>query len=166
MNKNLQQDDKSRSQLKREYRELKELGAQLAGLSRGQLRAIPMSEDTRDTLTATHGMARNAIQRQLRYIASLLAEEDIPAIRAALAGELQPHVREVAALHEAENWRDRLLSHDPSQLSAFVEQYPGCDLTHIRRLVTIAGKERELAKPPKSARLLFRYLRQLFEEEG
>jgi len=160
------QDEKSRSQVKREFRELKELGIQLAGLPEGQLRAMPLSEKTLDALLATREMARNALQRQYRYVSSLLAREDVTTLRAVLAGELQPHAEEVAVLHEAEGWRDKLLAADPSQLTAFVERHPECDRTHLRRLVRQAKKERDLEKPPRSARQLFRYLKQLLEAKA
>lgn len=163
MNEHSQQDEKSRSQIKREFRGLKELGVQLAGLSKGQLRAIPLSDGTREALLATKTMTRSALQRQYRHLTSLLVEEDVDAIRAALAGELKPHADEVAAMHEADRWRDDLLSADESRLAAFVERYPACDRTHLRQLVRNAQREAERGKPPKSARLLFRYIRQLSE---
>ncbi|MBD3867594.1 MAG: DUF615 domain-containing protein [Acidobacteria bacterium] len=165
MSKKPLQEDKSRSQMKREYGELKDLAKQLAALSRGQLRAVPMSDDTRDALLATHAMPRNALHRQYRYLASLLVEEDIETIRAGLAGELRPHSEEVDAFHEMEQWRDRLLSDGPGALDEFVQRYPGCDLEQLRLLIKSAGKERDLNKPPRSARQLFRYLRQLSETE-
>jgi ribosome-associated protein len=158
--KDSQEEDKSRSQLKREFREVKELGIQLAGLSEGQLKAIPLSDKTREALMATKGMARNALQRQYRFISSRLEKEDVTAIKAALAGALQPHAEEVANLHEAERWRDRLLSDDGSQIAAFTEQFPQCDRTHLALLVQQAKKERDLDQPPRSARQLFRYIRQ------
>lgn len=161
MSKDPQQDEKSRSEVKREFRELKDLGIRLAGLSKGQLRAIPLSDKTRDALVAAQAMTRTALQRQYRYLSSLLAEEDLAAIHAALAGALKPHADQVAALHEAEQWRDRLLSDDESALAAVMERYPDCDRTHLRRLVRNAMKEREQDSPPKSARQLFRYLREL-----
>ena len=120
MSKNSQQDEKSRSQVKREFRELKELGKQLADLSKGQLRAMPLSVGTREALLAAKGMTRSALQRQYRRLSSLLAEEDVAALRAHLTGELQPHDEEVAALHDAEHWRDRLLSADEGQLAALL----------------------------------------------
>jgi ribosome-associated protein len=132
-------------------------------LSNGQLSAIPLSEETRAAVLAAQGMARNALQRHYRYLSSLLAEEDVAAIRAALAGELQPHVEDVAKLHEAERWRDALLSGDERQLAAFVERYPPCDRAHVRLLVGHARRELELGKPPKSARELFRYVRRLLD---
>ena len=165
MTENSQQDEKSRSQIKREFRELKDLGIRLAGLSKGQLRAIPLSDGTRDALLAAKGMTRTALQRQYRHVSSLLAREDVAAIRAALAGQLQPHAREVAALHEAERWRDKLLSADEGQLAAFAERYPECDRTHLGQLVRNAKNERDLNKPPRSARQLFRYLRQLVGQQ-
>ena len=82
-----QQNEKSRSQIKREFRDLKDLGIRLAGLSRGELLAIPLSEKTRDALLAAKGMTRAALQRQYRYLSALLVEEDVAAIRAALPGK-------------------------------------------------------------------------------
>ena len=161
-----QYDDKSRSQIKREFRELKELGIQLSTQTKGQLRALPLTEKTLEAVLASHGMARNSLQRHYRYLSSLLAKEDVDAIKAALAGAAQPHVKDVAELHEAERWRDLLLSADETQLARFVERYPECDRTQVRLLVRNAKKELELNKPPKSARLLFRYLKSLIEPAG
>lgn len=156
-------DAKSRSQIKRDFRALKELGIRLAGLSKEQLGAIPLSDETRAAVLAAQGMARNALQRHYRYLSSLLREEDVAAIRGALGDELRPHVEDVANLHEAERWRDTLLSGDESQLAVFVERYPQCDRAHVRLLVRNARKELDLVKPPRSARLLFRYVRRLLD---
>ena len=86
MIKNPLQDEKSRSQVKRDIRALKDLGIQLAALSKGQLRDIPLSEETRAAVLAAQGIARNALQRHYRYISSLLAEEDVATIKTALSG--------------------------------------------------------------------------------
>ena len=164
--KDSQLDEKSRSQIKRDIRALKDLGIRLAGLSKGQLSAIPLSEKTRAALLAAQGMARNALSRHYRYLSSLLAEEDVAAIRTALTGPLQPQVQEVAKQHEAERFRDELLSGDERQLAAFVTRYPECDRTHVRFLVRNARKELDGGKPPRSARLLYRYLRRLSDPQG
>jgi ribosome-associated protein len=159
--KDSRQDEKSRSQVKRDFRALKDLGIRLAGLPQGQLREIPLSEKTREALRAAHGMARNALQRHYRYLSSLLAEEDVAAIRTALTGELQPHREDVEEQHEAERLRDELVSGDERQLAAFVRRYPECDRARVRLLARDARKELDLGKPPRSARLLYRYLRRL-----
>ena len=46
----------------------------------------PLSEATRDAVLAARKMTRSALQRQYRYLSSLLAREDVAAIRAALTG--------------------------------------------------------------------------------
>ena len=117
-------------------------------------------------MLAAQEMTRTALQRQYRHLASLLAAEpNVADIRAALAGELQPHAYESATLIQAERWRDRLLSADDSQLAAFMERFPGCDRTLVRQLVRNARKEQELEKPPRSARKLFRYIKQLSDPQ-
>jgi ribosome-associated protein len=156
-----QEERKSRSQIKREFLELKELGKQLVALSAGQLRTIPLSQGTREAVLAAKEMTRAALQRQLRHLAHLIEEEDVASIRDGLSGALQPHAEEVATLHEAEHWRDELLAGDDDLLARFIEQHPACDRQHLRQLVRNARKERDLDKPPKSARLLFRYLKGL-----
>lgn len=167
MIKNSDEDDKSRSQVKREFQELKVLGIKLTALSKGQLKAMPMSDRTREALLAAKGMKRTALQRQYRHLISLISEEeDIDTIRAALAGNLQPHVDEVAAVHDAEQWRDKLLSDDESRFEAFTERHRTCDRLRLRQLVRNAKKERELQKAPKSARLLYKYVKQLIDERG
>jgi ribosome-associated protein len=158
-------DEKSRSQIKREFHALKELGKRLAGLSKGQLRSIPLSQETHAAVLATEGLTRSALQRHYRHLSSLLAQEDVAAIRVALTGVLQPHAADVAKLHEAEHWRAKLLSADERQLAAFVERHPECDRAHLDLLVRNAKKERVFDKPARSARLLFRYLMQLSDDK-
>jgi ribosome-associated protein len=160
-----EQDEKSRSQIKRDFRALKDLGIRLSGLSKGQLQKIPLSEETREAVLAAQGMARNALQRHYRHLSSLLAKDDVAAIRTALTGEVQPAIKSVAEHHEVERLRDELVSGDERRLAAFVERYPECDRNHVRLLARNARNERERDKPPRSARLLYRYLRRLADAQ-
>lgn len=124
---------------------------------------MPLSDKTLEALLATSAMTRGALQRQYRYLASLLSDEDTTTLRTTLAGELKPTAEKVAAFHETEYWRKRLLSADENQLAEFIENYPECDRTHLHQLVRNAKRERDQAKPPKSTRQLFRFLRELLE---
>lgn len=160
------QESKSRSQIKREFQQLQALGKQLVALSAGQLRAVPLADETREAIRAAGAMTRGALKRQLKRIGSLLSTEDLDAVGEALAGELQPHADQVAAFHECERWRDRLLADDDGALTELVARHPGCDVSRLRQLVRNAKRERELGKPAKSARQLFRFLRELAEPSG
>ncbi len=51
------------------------------------------------------------------------------------------------------------------QLTEFLAKNPEADAQHIRQLIRNAKKELAIAKPPKSSRLLFCYLRELMENE-
>jgi ribosome-associated protein len=160
-----QLDEKSRTQAKRDYRALKELAIALASSSKGQLAALPLSDETRAAAVAAQGMARNTLHRHYRDLSGLIAEDDVAAIRAALTGQLQPKVTKVAKQHEAERLRDELLSGDERALAALAADYPECDRGHVRLLVRNARKELDLDKPPRSARLLYRYLRRLTDPQ-
>jgi len=64
-----------------------------------------------------------------------------------------------------ERWRDRLLEEGDHVLEELVTQHPDVDRQYLRQLMRNAGKEKLANKPPRSARLLFRYLRELMEED-
>jgi len=62
-----------------------------------------------------------------------------------------------------ENWRDKLLSGDNQEQQNYLQAHPNADRQQLRQLVRNALKEIELNKPPKSSRGLFRYLREVDE---
>jgi ribosome-associated protein len=153
--------EKSRSQVKREVLELKDLGKELAALPEKALRKLPLSESFLDAILDAQRFSRGALQRQLRYIAGLVPNEDVEAIRKALDELRQPHYRQVREFQQLEQWRDRLLAGDEALLSELAERFVQLDRQHLRQLVRNALREREQNKPPKSARALFQYLSEL-----
>jgi ribosome-associated protein len=152
---------KSKSQIKREMHELQALGKQLVELPPKQLVDIPLSEKTRDAIVAARSLKHGAIHRQLQYIGSLMPKEDEDAIRKMLHKLQQPHKDEVKAFHQLEQWRDQLLQGDQDLLNELANKSENFDRQHIRQLIRNAKKEQELNKPPKSARLLFKYLTEI-----
>jgi len=51
-------------------------------------------------------------------------------------------------------------------LTALLNEQPDADRQQLRQLLRNVQKESEAAKPPKSSRLLYRYLKNLFKVEG
>ncbi|WP_256361359.1 dual-action ribosomal maturation protein DarP [Methylomonas koyamae] len=47
-----------------------------------------------------------------------------------------------------------------------MSEFPEADTQHLRQLQRNALKEAKEAKPPKSARLLYKYLKQLISDTG
>jgi len=152
---------KSKSQIKREMHELQALGKELVELPAKQLVDIPLSEKARDAIVAARSFKHGAIRRQLQYIGCLMPKEDEDAIRTMLHKLQQPHKDEVKAFHQIEQWRDQLLQDDQDLLNELANKFENFDRQHIRQLIRNAKKEQELNKPPKSSRLLFKYLTEI-----
>ena len=154
-------DEKSKSRIKRELLALQDLGRELTQLSEKYLVKLPLSQALCEEVRNARRMSRSALQRQLRYIGGLLPNENVEAIRQALYEVLHPTRDDVEAFHQIENWRDELLAGGEPEIDAALARFPSADRQHLRRLVRNARKEQVENTPPKSARLLFKYLREL-----
>jgi ribosome-associated protein len=65
----------------------------------------------------------------------------------------------VSEFHHIERWRDRLIT-DPAAVSELLSEHPEIDRQRLNQLVRSAAKELQMDKPPKSARQLFKFLRE------
>jgi ribosome-associated protein len=159
-------DKKSKSQRKREMIALQELGEELVRLSAEQLARVPLPGELREALLAGQGMhARGARYRQMQYIGRLMRGADPAPIREALDALRNKHSRATALLHRLETWRDALIAGDHGALEEVFAAFPAADLQHLRQLIRNAQRELAAGKPLKSSRELFRYLRELQEED-
>ena len=151
----------NKTQIKREIKVLNELGQELIKMPDSALKKVPLSDVMRQAIKDGKRFQRGALQRQLRRIASLMQEEDVNAIQLELARQKQPSKQQTAELHQLEQWRDRLIACDEGLLTDLIDQFPVIDRQHIRQLVRNAANEQKRNKPPKSARLLFKYLAEI-----
>lgn len=154
---------KSKSQIKRELLALQALGRELVALSRKDLAQLPLSEDLLEAITEARTLKMSALARKIKHIGKLLRDEEFEAIRDALARLRQPHVEAVQAFHEVEQWRDTLLAGNRELINELCQRYPDLDRQHLGQLVRNARKEASLQKAPKSARILFSYLKDFKE---
>lgn len=153
---------KSKSQVKREMLALQALGEQLVALSPAQIARMEMPEDLREAvLFAGTLKAGEALRRQMQYIGALMREADPEPIRAALEEIGRGSGGDAGLFRELEKWRDELVSGDDTLLEKAGDRFPGLDRRHLRQLVLNARKEKEEGRAPKSARVLFRYLKGL-----
>jgi len=150
----------NKTQLKREMKVLHDLGRQLVELTPSKLSEISLSERMADAIVAARKMKKSALQRQLRYISGIMQEEDVETIQKELKQLALPQQKATEELHQLENWRDRLIGGDNDLLNELVETLHA-ERQHLRQLVRNANKETQQNKPPKAARLLFKYLKDL-----
>lgn len=155
---------KSKTQVKQEMHALQDLGAKLVELDPQKLNAMQLPDNLLDAImTAQSIRQRGALKRQVQYIGKLMRNIDPEPIEQYLSKLEGKDKQANAMLHRCENWRDRLIGDGNSALEAFLAEYPDSDRQHLRQLIRNAVKEQQQNKPPKSARTLFRYIRDLAE---
>ncbi|HIF50455.1 MAG TPA: DUF615 domain-containing protein [Thiotrichaceae bacterium] len=151
----------SKSQIKRDLHDLKILGKSLINLPEKKFMHIPISDKLREAIVSARTMKHGALARQLKFIGSLMQDEDDIAIRSALEKADQPLKEEVEKFHQLEQWRDNLLQGDQELLNELVEKFENLERQHVNQLIRNAKKEYKLSKSPKSSRLLFKYLTEM-----
>lgn len=154
---------KSKSQVKRELLALQDLGRDLVDLPDKALQHIPVSASLREAVDEAKHLKMAALQRQLKHIGKLMRDEDAEAIRVALTVSHKPHAEEVTTFHEVESWRDRLLAGDDTVLDELSQRFVDLDRQQLGQWLRNAKKEAALARPPRAARALYRYLQGLTE---
>ena len=149
---------KSKSQRKREALALQALGESLVALPASDLARIALWPDLEAAVAAGRGLERNALRRQIRYIARVLREGDAGAVAQAVDSVRSPGRREAARHRRIERLRDALMRGDtsPDDIRAVA---PGLDFQQLRHLVAAARGERDGGTGEVVARRLFRFLR-------
>lgn len=156
----------SRTAIKHEMLALQSLGEDIVKLSKGQLATIPLEDPTliEAIQTARRIKHREGLRRQLQYIGKLMRNIDVTDIQKAHQNLLDGRKEEAQHFHQLEQWRDRLIEIGPSSIEEVIEKYPQADRQYLRQLISGASKDQTLKKPPANARKLFRYMRELDEE--
>lgn len=139
--------------------ELQDLGEQLLALQPSKLRALSLPESLVDAIELARRItSREGLRRQRQYIGRLMRDVDPAPLRDALDREGAGQRAEVARMHAAERWRDRLLD-EPAAIASFLEQRPGQAADEWSRLVEEARGELSRGVPGRRYRELYRRLR-------
>ena len=153
----------SKSEIKRDAEELKRLGAELVDLGKNSLDKIPLDERLRNEVELAQRIKKEGRRRQLQLIGKLLRSIDVEPIRVALDKLNNRHNQQVALFHKLEMLRDRLIEQGDEAMGDVIALYPEADRQQLRSMIRNAQKEKAGNKPPKSARQIFQYLRELAE---
>lgn len=154
----------SRSQLRRDALDVLHIAHALAQMSPAQLARVALDEALRTEVERTRAItSHGARKRQEQFLAKQLRKLDadaLGAIRVVLADDRTKAMRDAAALHQVEQWRERLLDGGDEVLGAFIATHPDVDRQQLRQLIRNACAERKAGKPPHAFRELFRFLRE------
>lgn len=158
----------SKSQRKRDMLALQALGRQLLEADRKTLTECQLAPALEEALSEYHRLpnAHGARKRQMLYIGKLMRDIDVAHIRDVLDKAGQHAAHEQRHFHELERKRDALTAGDDQVMEQIIAETPNIDIQHFRQLVRQARKEQAAGRTPTAARKLFRYLRELSEQDS
>lgn len=134
----------SKTDLKRASDEAQKLGEALLTVSDELLDKLDLPEKLRDALDDMKRLRDfEARRRQLQFIGKLmrkLDDDQLSAARATVEEQHLPSAQATMRLHEAEQWRERLIAGDEA-VAEWIRAYPDTDSQQLRALVRQARKD-------------------------
>ncbi len=145
---------------------LQVLGEALVKLSPGQLTTIPLEEKLREAIEVAQQIkSHEGRRRQMQYIGKLMRDNDPSAIKKAYQELLDGRNESTRGFHALEQIRDQMIEQGPNAIGNYMENNPQADRRRLSQLIRASCKEKALNKPPSSSRKLFRYLREVDEQQ-
>lgn len=155
----------SKSEMKREMHKLQAMGEQLLSIKASNLAEFPLSDELLEAIEESKRIkSPEAKRRHLQYIGKQMRKADVEAIQACL-DRLNPSSDLFQrTLHQAESWRERLLTRDSAENEWF-DQFPETDRQHFRSLIRAAKKEQsdqddETIRAGKNSKKLLKWVRE------
>ena len=155
----------SKSEIKRDAEDLKQLGEKLVNLTKANLTKVPLDDSLKDAIELAQRLQKEARRRQLQYIGKLLRSIDAEPIREALEKIENKHNQQQAMLHKLEILRDELITKGDAALTDLLNEHPSADRQHLRNLIRAAQKEKAQNKPSKAYREIYQILKTLILED-
>ncbi len=154
----------SKSQRKRDSHALQDLGETLVALQPSKLRLMALPEPLMEAITMAQRItSREGRRRQIQLVGKLMRNIDPDPIRDFLDKDGSKHREDVALMHAAEHWRERLLN-EPAAHGLFARQHPAIDTPQWRGLIEAARGELTATQPGRRYRELYRELRKVLGE--
>ena len=157
----LDEELKSKSEVKREMIQLQIFGQKLIDLSKHQRSKIPFTEDIKDALILADKInnKHEALRRHVRHLAKILSETDLEPIKHALDVMANKHQQETAKFIKLEKMRDNTIDQGSDAIEALLTEYASMERQKLRQLVRQASKEKKTEKLGKYYKELFEYLK-------
>ena len=154
------EEEKSKSQKKRDADALQKLGVKLIDWNLENLDKLPLSDNLRQAIISAKSLkSHGGIRRQAQLIGKLMRSSDTDAVFEAYEAVLADENAQTAAFHDVEVWRGRLVDEGREALTEFVDKHHPDDLQHLKQLIKKAVEEQAKSLHTGASRALFRYLR-------
>ncbi|MBA6254127.1 MAG: ribosome-associated protein [Colwellia sp.] len=157
----LDEELKSKSEVKREMIQLQIFGQSLIDLSKHQRSKIPFTEEIKDALILADKIKNKheALRRHVRHLARILSESDLEPIKHALDVMANKHQQETAKFVKLEKMRDDAIDEGNDFVEALLNEHESMERQKLRQLVRQAAKEKKAEKLGKYYKELFDYLK-------
>ena len=157
----------SKSQVKRDCEHLVDLGEEILKLKPDEIKNLDFPDELKEAVsTALKIKSRSGLKRQRLYIGKLLRSLDNEMIEAQINKIQHQHDTNTAHFKRLERWRDNLIANDKETLNEIFSRFRYIDRQHINQLVRAAHQEAKQEKPATASRKLFKYLRELENEDA
>ena len=148
-------DEPTRTDLKKESDALQKLGEDLLTLRTDLITKLDLPDKLVEGVAEAKRITNfEGKRRQMQFIGKLMRKLEPSKwdeIRAALEEQHMPSAKETLVLHQAEQWRDRLIADDDA-LGQWLTLSPATDSQNLRALVRQARKDAKPEKPGEAVR--------------
>ena len=169
----------SKTDLKKYSDRLQQLGESLLTLRADLMQRLNLSEKLLDAVAEAKRITNfEGRRRQMQYIGKLMRgvdEDTLTAVEAALDEQSKGSAKGTLSLHQAEQWRDRLIADDEA-LTAWMQLDPQSDVQHLRALIRQARKDAqatqaqerpgEAVRHGKAYREIFQIVKTTLNQDG
>jgi len=154
-------EERSKTKLKQDSEDLKQLGLELVNLPNNHLADIPLDDELRDAveLAGRINKKKDGYRRQLQLIGKILRKRDPEPIQQALVKLNAHHLIANQFFHQVEQLRDQIVDSGDAGIQVAIEKYPTLDRQKLRQLQRQAVKQKEAGKSPMASREIFQYLK-------
>ncbi|QTH63419.1 DUF615 domain-containing protein [Psychrosphaera ytuae] len=151
----------SKTDLKKEQRELQVFATDLCKLSKSQRQKLTASEELQDAFKLADKIASkpDALRRHLQFMAKLLRDEALDTLKLEYQKLTSPGQENDALMHKLETTRTDLLENGDDAINSLLESAPTLERQKLRQLVRQAKKEVASEKPGKNYKELFQYIK-------
>ncbi len=158
----IDQELKSKTEIKREMHQLQDFGQKLVEMSKHQRSRLPLSEDLKYAMIVADKIRNKneALRRHIRHIAKILVETDLAPIHQAIDVMANKHQQETSKFTRLENLRDELIEQGSEAIEALLTEFEQMERQKLKQLVRNAAKEKKAEKLGKHYRNLFTYLKE------
>jgi ribosome-associated protein len=129
IDESLEEELKSKTEIKREMHQLQDFAQRLIEMSKHQRSRLPLSDDLKDAMVLADKITNKheALRRHIRHTAKILLETDLQPIHQAMEIMANKHQQETAKFVRLEALRDDLITQGNTAVESLIADFPNIE---------------------------------------